>query len=451
MLVFLQHEDEIAATKSMSDSNFFESRFWQWHLAHEERDHTKQQALGVEALEILIDSISTGEITSFDGIQSPLSQKIKEHHHYADFEMNSNWIGSSQNWACPCCGRSKFEISRLGNKGQILAKLVVHHDHMSDALHAAFHEEFKNAGTNLEQKEGLRLVERIGGAFAAYEEVLICEDCNNADTEGKKIASTPSYFSFSITQIRSFISSQSHSQHRVNGEIAVKMWQQAKPAYDLRMSLIRTVATAAATDSHWYEPFPRRTPAIPVFGFALRAGDVAIRDWISTEKLFKALGPHRNLIDRNLSRWRTVSRKVGKTLPKNYLPMLRSEEAFANAWDRVPQDWQCPTCLRSKTEVVYVGDRGKINFYVRTVSRRGDWTGNEVICNHCASILASLRLELSALTGVETWNVYEYVSPKELAKIVIPRAHSHHQVEAKEAEALVLRLQHQLSPEQADT
>lgn len=429
----------------MTDSNFLESQFWQWHQSHAQQDYAKHTSLRAEALQVLMESLNAGEITSLDGTQSPLSQKIKAHHQHAHFEMNSNWTGSSQNWVCPCCGRSKFDISRLGNKGQILAKLVIHHDHMGDALTAAFHEEFQLAGTDFEQVDGLRLVERIGGAFAAYEEVLICEDCNNADTEGKKLAATPPYFSFSISQIRSFIIAAAHQPHNVDGQSATRVWQHARPAYELRMSLIRTVARAAATDTHWYEPFPRRTSAIPVFGFDLRAGDSAIRDWISADALFKALAPQRDNKDRNLSRWRTTKRKAGKALPINYLAMLRSEEAFAGAWDRLPEDWHCATCSRSKREVVYVGDKGKISFYTPAVSRRGDWTAIETICNHCRSLLASLGLELSALTGRKDWNVFEYVSPAALSKIIIPRAHSHHQVNEKEAEALVLRLERQLS------
>ena len=81
-----------------------------------------------EAMAALVESVKTGDITSLDGVESPLSERIRARHGVTDFEMNSNWVGSSQDWICPCCGRSKFQVSRVGKKGQILAKLVVHHD-----------------------------------------------------------------------------------------------------------------------------------------------------------------------------------------------------------------------------------------------------------------------------------------------------------------------------------
>jgi hypothetical protein len=87
-------------------------------------------------------------------------------------------------------------------------------------LKAEFHEAFERAGTDVEQIDGQRLVERTGSAFAAYEEVLVCEDCNNADTEAKKQITAPRFFSFSIGQILSFIRSGDHQPHQVDASRA---------------------------------------------------------------------------------------------------------------------------------------------------------------------------------------------------------------------------------------
>jgi hypothetical protein len=115
----------------MTDDGILYSRFWRWMRdVDPSRPQEEREALKIQALSVLLNSINSGEITSLDGINSPVSQRIKAHHNSNFFEMNTNWIGSSQNWICPCCSRSKFQISRSGNKGQILAKLVVHHDHM---------------------------------------------------------------------------------------------------------------------------------------------------------------------------------------------------------------------------------------------------------------------------------------------------------------------------------
>lgn len=108
--------------QDVSDEPIFQSRFGRWCAEHEPLDYERGPVLRQEALGILVESINAGEISSLDGVDTPLSMKIKAHHQLADFEMNSNWIGSSQDWVCPCCSRSKFQISRSGKKCQILTK-----------------------------------------------------------------------------------------------------------------------------------------------------------------------------------------------------------------------------------------------------------------------------------------------------------------------------------------
>jgi len=423
----------------MNDDRIFQqSRFWHWYAAHQSFNPDEEEALRLEALGVLVDSVSAGEILSLDGVDSPLSQRIKAHHQLPDFEMNSHWIGSAQTWTCPCCARSKFLIARVGRKNQILAKLVIHHDHMGEALSSAFHAAFEKAGTDTAQIEGQRLVERMGRAFAAYEEVLVCEDCNNADTEAKRLLSTPPSFSFSIGQIRQFIRYGDHRAHEVDASLAAKIWQAARPAYELRMKLIRAVAHAAATDTHWYEPHARRMDAIPVLGYRRRQmDDDAIQKWVSTESLVDALGPKKKPALRNLSRWRTTIPPAGRPLPPNFLAMLRSEESRARIWDLVPDDWSCPICRRSKHQSTCVGDRGKIGFYIRTNRGHGHWAGATEICNHCSSILMSLKLEISYRVGYTLKDSYSFVGPGELSRIIVARPHSPHVIRSAEAEALV--------------
>ncbi|MCW0422137.1 hypothetical protein NB713_000080 [Xanthomonas sacchari] len=373
-----------------------------------------------------------------------MSLKIKHHHRLDDVEMNSHWIGCSQEWTCPCCGRSKFQISRIGRKQQILAKLVIHHDHMGEALQAAFHAAFVKAGTTVEQINGYRLVERMGSAFAAYEEILVCEDCNNADAEAKKLLTAPSYFSFSVGQIRCFIQSADHQPHRVDPAAAQTIWEAARPAYELRMTLINAVARAAATNSHWYEPHTGKSQPIPVLGYAHRIGDSMVKEWVPGEALYKALGPQTKKPERNLARWRTAAQKPGQPLPPNYLAMLRSEEAFVKAWDSVPDDWYCPVCRRSKREVAYVGDKGKVVFFLASNSGRGDWSNASRICRQCHSTLMSLKLEITELTGIKPSDSYEFVGPHELAIILDPRPHSQHAIQRSEAAILVERIRQRL-------
>ncbi|MDP1956199.1 MAG: hypothetical protein Q8K71_17165 [Polaromonas sp.] len=417
------------------NDDLLDSRFWRWTLAQKSDDFEKTQSLRGAALALLVESVNSGEVSCLDGVNSPMAVTIQKHHRADDFEMNSHWIGSSQDWVCPCCKRTKFQISRVGGKGQILAKSVVHHDHMGEALKRAFHTAFEVAGTDVEQNEGQRLVERIGGAFAAYEEVLVCEDCNNADTTAKKLVGSPAYFSFSLSQIARFIGPKNHQSHDVDKATAQRVWSEAMPAYELRMQLIRTVAHAAATDTHWYEPHARPSQAVPVLGLASRAGDSTILKWVSYTDLVKALGPEKKEAIRNLSRWRTVVQKSGRTPPANFVAMLRSESTFAQHWDSVAEEWHCNICKRSKSQTVYVAGKGAVSFYVRSIFGRSQWAGL-TICNQCSGILTNFKWEVEAQSGSKLRDFYRLVSPAEVMSIIDARAHSPHLIRQSDAEAL---------------
>lgn len=427
------------------DDLFLDSSFYRWHLSHSAVDYEQAQTQRADALEVLIDSVNAGEVAGLDGVDSPLSQQIKAHHGVEQFEMNANWIGSSQSWACPCCSRPKLQISRVGKKGQILAKPVIHHDHMGEAMKEAFHAAFKAAGTFVEQAHGLQLVDRIGIAFAAFEEVLICEDCNNADSEAKKVVSAPRFFSFSIGQIKLFISCEPHRAHVVDAQKAMQVWQQAKPSFELRMGLIGEIAHAAATDAHWYEPYAGPGEAIPLLGYGYKLSRSIVKEWVSTDALYDALGPKKKVSTPNLSRWRTERKKAGQPLPTNYVAMLRSKETCAKAWNALPEDWQCPVCNRTKFQAAYVANDGGIEFHTSSTGGRGGWESASYICNHCTSTMMSLKYEITALLGNKPSNSYSYLTPAELSAIIAPRPHSPHLIRSDEAETLITTILDRLS------
>lgn len=241
----------------------------------------------------------------------------------------------------------------------------------------------------------------------------------------------------SISQIRRFIGVNDHQPHRVNAPAARLIWEEAKSAYELRMRVINAVARAAATDTHWYEPHPRGTSPIPVFGYSSRVGDSLIKEWISGESLFKALGPQAKTLTRNLARWRTTTQKLGSSLPTNFVAMLCSEEAYAKSWNSVADDWRCPVCKRHKREIVYVGDKGKVLFVLSSSNGRGAWFNTHRICGQCHSTLMSLKLEITQLTGIKPKDSYGFVSPTELASIICPHPHSQHNIRPSEGKSLV--------------
>lgn len=414
--------------------DFFDSSFSRWCNLRDARFRVTAEEEKI-AREHLVKCIAIGEITSIDGVESPLSKRIQAHLNLNVFEMNSNWIKTDQDWKCPCCRRDKFSIARPGKKQQILAKLVIHHDHMAEALEYEFNRSFHQAATNNAQLSGKKLVERIGAAFSAFEEVLICEDCNNADVEAKSIVGNPPFFSFSPTQIRSFSFVSERASHQIDRSLVDAIWKDVRSAYELRMRLIQDVAYAAATDAHWYEPYERATNAIPVLGSRYKEGDVQINRWVSSEALIQNLGPRPTSTGRNLSRWRRGDTSIGRPVPKNFVAMLLSEDG--SLWPNISADWRCPICQRTKTEIVYVGDKGKVIFSVPSNRGTGKWLHASRICGHCNSSLMSLKLEVTEILGEKMRDSYSFVAPEELAAIIQARPHSPHRIHREKSEMLV--------------
>jgi rubredoxin len=428
------------------DLALLESSYWRWYREHRPFDPAGDAMLRREALGMLVSAINSGDLTRFDGAESPLTKKIKAFHLRDSVEMNSNWILSSQTWACPCCNRSKLEISRVGKQGQILCKSVIHHDHMADALKAAFHNVFERIGTEIEQVQGRLLVERIAPAFSAYDEILVCEDCNVADMEAKRLVKAPAFFSFSISQIRAFIQTGNHQPHILNPDSTSRIWASAKPSYELRMKLIHEVALAATTDNHWFESYPHTMNPVPILG--RRPWDSVILEFIADVDLCKALSPTTGNKTRNLSRWRTAKKMSApdRIPPKNFMAMLRSDAVRAQKWDSVADDWCCPICSRTKFETVYMKS-GQVVFDPNSRSRSGSWIGASTICGHCTSTIMSLKTEIAETIGFRPEDSYSIATVEELAAIIEPRPHSAHQVRHTEADALVSLVIQRLSQE----
>lgn len=415
----------------------FDSSFAQWCIKNVRPRECTDSDLQREGLDVLVESFARGEITSLDGVDSAMSASIRAVHGEHPFEMNSNWILCAQDWICPCCGRDKLAVSRTGAKGQILCKLVIHHDHMGEVIEQEFCSAFVGQGTQEPQAEGKRLVARMGGAFSAYESVLICEDCNNADARTKRELGLPGPFSFSIGQMARFIKPAPHQPHEIELAWAKDVWEEARPAYELRMELIRTVARAAATNAHWYEPYSRKAIPIPVYGYEdARLGCFNLDRVVPLTWLTKALGPKEKIHTSDRARWRTNQTKAGKPLPPNYLAMLRSSDHMAESWALLAEDWRCLVCRRSKHEQVYLSPKGEVQFRTPTTTKDPKWK-RQRICNHCHSTVMSLKEEVAERAGRRPRDSYGYFSPEELRRIIHPRAHSPHLIKPKEAAELV--------------
>ncbi|ANI59545.1 hypothetical protein [Pseudomonas sp. GR 6-02] len=395
------------------------------------------------ALRLAIEGIADGSIDSLDGVESPLSRKIQAHHGIDLFEMNRNWVETAQSWKCPCCGRGKFEISRVGSKGQILAKLVEHHDHMADALKAAFNKVFVVSGTDKPTSTGLALVERMAPAFSSYPPVLICEDCNNADAAAKKVISSAGrkieWQSFSIGQIRRFIIIQEHVPHSIDVAKVTELWGLVRPAYVARMNLVYEVAKAAVLQDYWYERYQGETMAVPTLsnGFQQYNG----LEFVSGEALLHEMAKSTVKHLSNYSRWRTEVQRSGDKPPPNFLVIIESLPGCARMWAELKDTWQCPICERSKYKVVSY-KKGKISFHTHLPTKySAAWKSQGHICMGCFNVVAAMKRELEKGHGIKVGFTFDCITPDELRAIIHARPHSPPLVDAEMAKVLISKWQ----------
>jgi rubredoxin len=391
------------------------------------------------ALKLAIKCINDGTLYLLDGVGSPLSCEIKKHHGVELFEMNRSWVETSQHWRCPCCERSKFEISRLGSKYQILAKLVEHHDHMADAIKAAFNKVFVESGTNKPTNTGLALIERMAPAFSAYAPILICEDCNNSDAAAKKILSAKGdrveWQSFSIGQIRQFINVGKHLSHGIDESKVMALWLLVRPAYVARMNLVYQVAKAAVLQDYWYERYPVGMVAVPTLSNDYqRYGGLEL---VNGEALSHEMATSNIVHQANRSRWRTESKPAGNVPPENYLAMLLSLPGCARMWNELEDSWKCPICQRSKFEVVTFM-KGKVTFQTHSPTRLSPaWRGIQQICMGCCSVVKAMKWELEKGCGLDVGATFNCIKPDLLRSIITARPHSSPLVDGRKAQSLI--------------
>lgn len=123
--------------------------------------------------------------------------------------------------------------------------------------------------------------------------MLVCEDCNNADTHAKTLLSQDdkinlTHQSFSIGQIQQFIRSLPHTPHQIDEHDLRPLWADVRPTYRARMKLILEVAKAAVTQDHWHERYPLGFVPVPTLGTPYNRQTQSGFEWLSADALQRA-------------------------------------------------------------------------------------------------------------------------------------------------------------------
>jgi len=141
--------------------------------------------------EELITYLENWDLFGLDSEWSQQSRELVEQFKAKEIDVNRWWVLTSPDWRCPCCKRSKPEIVRMNKHGHLIGEIHEHHDHVIDAVRAEFTKASENLPKILADQNAKKFYKRIAFGFSAYDNTLVCSDCNAADAEEKKLLNFP--------------------------------------------------------------------------------------------------------------------------------------------------------------------------------------------------------------------------------------------------------------------
>ncbi|WP_246089440.1 hypothetical protein [Paraburkholderia guartelaensis] len=198
-----------------------------------------------ESRERFFAGVARGSI-ALDGVMSPLTKTLMERFGTKSVDMTFGWACTPMDWSCPACGRTKPEIVRVNSKGHLMCRLVEHHDHMKDLVKAEFERQCKQQERVIADEFAKRFASRAAPMVSAYDNAMICDDCNSADPTAKSAVGTHKDFSYSPQEIRRFVRPRPNMPHAIDTEAAAGIWREHEHTFALRLKIIERIANIAA-------------------------------------------------------------------------------------------------------------------------------------------------------------------------------------------------------------
>lgn len=359
--------------------------------------------------------------------------------------LNKWWVMTPMDWRCPACCRTKPSIAKLDHHNYASCHLHEHHDHMQDIVKDLFAQSSANRSDVIADSLSERFATRTAFAISAYDNTVICADCNKADGEAKKFVGTDRNFSFSPSEISEFIITTPNQEHEIDKEKASEIWQQNMHTFKQRMELAKYIANLAANDTHWYKPSQITAKNVE------RKADFWFRH-LGLDELDSSKEAHKLLYNPTpfkgeASSWRTNNKPQSKAIPSNgdaqHLSKVRG-----SFWNKFDDEWCCPCCKRSKFNSIQRSNRKSWVFEVKEI-----YSFNEIseeycdrvqVCNECYKTSYHLGKEASSFVQSSDASFdfsggfnQSLVSINEMKKIIQPRPHSNHLIDNSMADELV--------------
>ncbi|TDO97201.1 hypothetical protein [Marinomonas balearica] len=359
--------------------------------------------------------------------------------------LNKWWVMTPMDWKCPSCCRPKPDIAKLDHHNYASCHLHEHHDHMQDIVKDLFAQSSANRTDVIADNLSERFAIRTAFAISAYDNTVICADCNKADGDAKKLVGADRNFSFSPGEISEFIITTPNQEHKIDKDKGSEIWHQNKHTFEQRMELAKSIANLAANDTHWYKPSHMTAKQVKR----------QAKFWLShlgLDELDTSQEAHKLLYDTTpfkgeASSWRTKNKPQSKASP-SVGDALHLSKVRGHFWNKFDEDWICPCCGRNKFNSIQKSKSKSWVFEVKEIysfnERSEEYCDIIQVCNECYKTSYHLGKEASSFVQSldasfdfsRSYN-QSLVSISEIKKIIQPRPHSSHLIDNSMADELV--------------
>lgn len=345
-------------------------------------------------------------------------------------QFNNWWVKTDPAWMCPCCGRGKRDIARPDRNGRLSGALASHHDHFRDLMDniGIRRAEAKNRPAAFWDDSSKHFLRRFTEGLERFNDIVICQDCNNADPKAKSLVGAPSGFTFTPREIAGFVMVTPNEPHRLDIERVHETYAVACAQFEARVALAGQLADIVLAGAHWFEHHDwERQPsridsgveqALRMFGFRARA------HWRTAEALMASKPPPA----RRSGTWKQQHRAPGAAPTETQLAHVL--ETHSTRWNNLPDQWACPGCDRTKRQIVRPTKQFDWAFLTAEVRLRDAnapyGESRRVVCGDCQQAMRDFGKDARKLVGENRAELF--LDLEDLRSMVRPQPHTRHAI-----------------------
>jgi len=367
---------------------------------------------------------------NLEGIDSQFSKNTEELiflHKAKGAHFNKWWVLTPTTWKCPACERQKSEIVRLNKHQDLSGTLHEHHDHMADLVKKRFEELSSKKSKVVADEFSEKFSIRLSFALASYDNTVVCSDCNDADTKAKALAKTHTDFSYSPDDIKQFIIVKNNTEHEINSEVAINIWNNQKDTFKLRMEFLNSIAAIAADNKNWYKPSKKTAKQTESLGKSYIKKYGLDKIQYEPEKLLYKTYIYKGSRDK----WRYTKEYKHSKLPTSgdiqHLSQTRGKH-----WNDIDDSWICPICERTKINCIQPSKKNPWVFLTVNKSFYDDseleYNNKKTICHECHRVSLHLHKEVDINSEIDL-AYYGLITQEELKNCITSFKHNKHEID----------------------